>query len=32
VYVDGSLVTTLRGDSIIADFLDILDRYVESHY
>ncbi len=32
VYVDGSLMTTLRGDSIIADFLDILDRYVESHY
>ncbi len=32
VYVDGKLYTTLRGDTIVADFKQILDRYVESHY
>ncbi|MGC9159061.1 MAG: flavodoxin-dependent (E)-4-hydroxy-3-methylbut-2-enyl-diphosphate synthase [Terracidiphilus sp.] len=32
VYIDGKLSTTLRGDSIVADFQRILDRYVESHY
>jgi (E)-4-hydroxy-3-methylbut-2-enyl-diphosphate synthase len=32
VYVDGRLVTTLRGDRIVAEFIGILDRYVESHY
>jgi (E)-4-hydroxy-3-methylbut-2-enyl-diphosphate synthase len=32
VYVDGKLRTTLRGDSIVAEFLKILDEYVESHY
>src|ERR1700723_3239108 len=32
VYVDGKLATTLRGDTIVAEFKDILDRYVESHY
>jgi len=32
VYIDGCLATTLRGDGIIAEFLEILDRYVESHY
>jgi len=32
VYVDGKLRTTLRGDGIVADFLKILDDYVESHY
>jgi (E)-4-hydroxy-3-methylbut-2-enyl-diphosphate synthase len=32
VYVDGKLRTTLRGDTIVADFLKILDEYVESHY
>jgi (E)-4-hydroxy-3-methylbut-2-enyl-diphosphate synthase len=32
VYVDGKLATTLRGDTIVADFKQILDRYVESHY
>src|SRR5690348_5749039 len=32
VYVDGKLRTTLRGDGIVADFLKILDEYVESHY
>jgi (E)-4-hydroxy-3-methylbut-2-enyl-diphosphate synthase len=32
VYVDGRLSTTLRGDKIVAEFIEILDRYVESHY
>ena len=32
VYVDGRLVTTLRGDTIVADFQKILDEYVRSHY
>ena len=32
VYVDGRLLTTLRGDSIVQDFLRILDDYVASHY
>jgi len=32
VYVDGKLATTLRGESIVAEFKQILDNYVESHY
>ena len=32
VYVDGKLYTTLKGDSIVAEFKQILDKYVESHY
>lgn len=32
VYVDGRLSTTLRGDAIVAEFMEILNRYVESHY
>ena len=32
VYVDGRLFTTLRGDKIVAEFIEILDEYVESHY
>jgi len=32
VYVDGRLFTTLKGDRIVAEFIDILDEYVESHY
>ena len=32
VYVDGKLATTLRGDTIVAEFKQILDNYVESHY
>ena len=32
VYVDGVLKITLKGDSIVADFLKILDAYVESRY
>ena len=32
VFVDGRLMTTLRGDNIVAEFIAILDRYVETHY
>jgi len=32
VFVDGRLLTTLRGDHIVAEFIKILDDYVESHY
>src|ERR1051325_9006144 len=32
VYVDGRLFTTLKGDKIVAEFRQILDDYVESHY
>ncbi len=32
VYVDGKLYTTLRGDTIVAEFKQILDNYVVSHY
>jgi (E)-4-hydroxy-3-methylbut-2-enyl-diphosphate synthase len=32
VYVDGRLMTTLKGDRIVAEFIDILNTYVESHY
>ncbi len=32
VYVDGRLFTTLKGDKIVAEFIKILDEYVESHY
>ena len=32
VYVDGRLYTTLKGDRIVAQFIRILDEYVESHY
>jgi (E)-4-hydroxy-3-methylbut-2-enyl-diphosphate synthase len=32
VYVDGKLYKTLHGDTIVAEFKEILDRYVESHY
>jgi (E)-4-hydroxy-3-methylbut-2-enyl-diphosphate synthase len=32
VFVDGRLVTTLRGDGIVAEFIRILDEYVSSHY
>ncbi|MBA3915588.1 MAG: (E)-4-hydroxy-3-methylbut-2-enyl-diphosphate synthase, partial [Acidobacteriales bacterium] len=32
VYVDGRLFTTLKGDHIVAEFMQILDNYVESHY
>jgi (E)-4-hydroxy-3-methylbut-2-enyl-diphosphate synthase len=32
VYVDGRLLTTLKGDNIVGEFLQILNQYVESHY
>jgi len=32
VFVDGRLLTTLRGDHIVAEFTRILDGYVASHY
>jgi (E)-4-hydroxy-3-methylbut-2-enyl-diphosphate synthase len=32
VYMDGRLVTTLKGDRIVADFLAILDDYVARRY
>jgi (E)-4-hydroxy-3-methylbut-2-enyl-diphosphate synthase len=31
VYVDGRLATTLRGDTIVAEFIAILNRYVDAH-
>ena len=32
VYVDGRLMTTLKGDDIVPRFLKILDEYVSAHY
>ncbi|CAA9352463.1 MAG: (E)-4-hydroxy-3-methylbut-2-enyl-diphosphate synthase (flavodoxin) [uncultured Gemmatimonadaceae bacterium] len=32
VYVDGALMTTLKGDNIVPEFLQILERYVERSY
>jgi len=32
VFVDGRLMTTLRGDHIVKEFIGILDDYVENHY
>jgi (E)-4-hydroxy-3-methylbut-2-enyl-diphosphate synthase len=32
VYVDGRLLTTLKGDAIVAEFLRILDEYVARKY
>jgi len=32
VYVDGRLSVTLRGDAIVAEFIAILDKYIDSHY
>ncbi len=32
VYVDGRLFTTLKGDRIVPEFIEILDDYVDSHY
>ncbi|MBV9608241.1 MAG: flavodoxin-dependent (E)-4-hydroxy-3-methylbut-2-enyl-diphosphate synthase [Acidobacteria bacterium] len=32
VFVDGRLMTTLKGDRIVAEFIEILNQYVESHY
>ena len=32
VYVDGRLMTTLKGERIVGEFIDILNDYVTSHY
>ncbi|MEJ2187116.1 MAG: flavodoxin-dependent (E)-4-hydroxy-3-methylbut-2-enyl-diphosphate synthase, partial [Gemmatimonadota bacterium] len=32
VYVDGELYTTLRGENIVAEFLEILDAYIARRY
>jgi (E)-4-hydroxy-3-methylbut-2-enyl-diphosphate synthase len=32
VYVDGRLMTTLKGPTIVADFMAIVDEYVEQRY
>jgi len=32
VYVDGKLVTTLRGDHIVAEFIEMLNKYVDRTY
>ncbi|HEX8927005.1 MAG TPA: flavodoxin-dependent (E)-4-hydroxy-3-methylbut-2-enyl-diphosphate synthase, partial [Terriglobales bacterium] len=32
VFVDGRLMTTLKGDHIVDEFIAILNAYVESHY
>jgi (E)-4-hydroxy-3-methylbut-2-enyl-diphosphate synthase len=32
VFVDGRLYTTLRGESLVSDFLRILDEYVEARF
>jgi (E)-4-hydroxy-3-methylbut-2-enyl-diphosphate synthase len=32
VFVDGRLMTTLKGDRIVAEFIRILDEYVDSRY
>ena len=32
VFVDGRLMTTLRGDHIVKEFIHILDEYVETRY
>ena len=32
VYVDGRLFTTLRGDAIVAEFLELLDAYVARRF
>ncbi|MGH7481693.1 MAG: flavodoxin-dependent (E)-4-hydroxy-3-methylbut-2-enyl-diphosphate synthase [Longimicrobiales bacterium] len=32
VYIDGELAVTLRGESLVEDFLELLDEYVETRY
>jgi (E)-4-hydroxy-3-methylbut-2-enyl-diphosphate synthase len=32
VYVDGRLFTTLRGETLVADFLRLMEQYVEARY
>jgi (E)-4-hydroxy-3-methylbut-2-enyl-diphosphate synthase len=32
VYIDGRLSVTLKGDTIVPEFLEILSAYVSAHY
>ena len=32
VYVDGALVTTLRGDNITQEFMEIMEAYIKNRY
>ena len=32
MFVDGKLDRTLRGDAIVAEFIDLLEAYVERRY
>jgi len=32
VYVDGTLRTTLRGEGLVAEFIGLLEDYVEQRY
>jgi (E)-4-hydroxy-3-methylbut-2-enyl-diphosphate synthase len=32
VYIDGKLSTTLRGERIVAEFIQLLNKYVDRHY
>jgi (E)-4-hydroxy-3-methylbut-2-enyl-diphosphate synthase len=32
VFVDGRLMTTLKGDHIVAEFFDILNEYLQTRY
>ncbi len=32
VFVDGRLMTTLKGDRIVAEFIDILNEYIDARY
>jgi hypothetical protein len=32
VYVDGRLMTTLRGPAIVGEFVAIVDEYLETRY
>jgi (E)-4-hydroxy-3-methylbut-2-enyl-diphosphate synthase len=32
VYVDGRLMVTLKGERIVAEFIEILNEYVDTHY
>jgi (E)-4-hydroxy-3-methylbut-2-enyl-diphosphate synthase len=32
VYIDGKLAVTLRGATIVPEFIEILSRYIENRY
>ena len=32
VYMDGALVTTLRGDNITQEFMEIMEAYIKNRY